>query len=282
MVHLKSEREIEQLRASSDLVCRTLAEVARHIAPGVTPLELDRVAETFIRDHDATPAFKGHRHGKNVFPATLCVSLNDEVVHGIPDETPLQDGDLLSIDCGVYLGGYVGDSAYTFAVGDLSDEDRRLCRVTYEALCKGIEQAVAGQRLGDVGHAVEAHCAGYGVVEDLCGHGVGRSLWEDPQVPNYGEAGKGRKLKRGLTICIEPMVNRGTAEVTQDADGWTIRTADGARSAHYEHMIAVRDGAPDILSTFAPIEAVIDAPYRMGTLASQTEESQTEPAPHYG
>ena len=282
MVHLKSEREIERLRASSDLVCRALAEVARHIAPGVTPLELDRVAEAFIRDHDATPAFKGHRHGNNVFPATLCVSLNDEVVHGIPDETPLQDGDLLSIDCGVYLNGYVGDSAYTFAVGDLSDEDRRLCQVTYEALYKGIEAAVAGQRLGDIGHAVEARCAGYGVVEDLCGHGVGRSLWEDPQVPNYGEAGKGRKLKRGLTICIEPMVNRGTAEVTQDADGWTIRTADGGRSAHYEHMIAVRDGVPDILSTFVPIEAVIDAPYRMGTLASQTEESPTEHAPYYG
>lgn len=262
MVHLKSEREIEHLRASADLVARALAEVARYIEPGVTTAALDEVAEEYIRTHGATPAFKGHRHGRNVFPATLCTSVNDEVVHGIPDDTPLRDGDLLSIDCGVILNGFVGDSAYTFAVGELSDEDRALCRITYESLYKGIEQAVAGKRLGDIGHAVEAHCAGYGVVEDLCGHGVGRSLWEDPQVPNYGRPGRGRKLKRGLTICIEPMINRGTDEVAQDADGWTIRTTDGSRSAHYEHMVAIRDGSPDILSSFNPIEEVIEAPYR--------------------
>lgn len=263
MVHIKSEREIEALRKSADLVGRTLAEVARHIRPGVTTAELDEVAEDFIRTHGAEPAFKGHKHGSNVFPATLCTSVNDAVVHGIPSaDEVLEEGDLLSIDCGAILDGYVGDYAYTFAIGELSAEKVRLCRVTYEALYKGIEQAVAGHRIGDIGHAVETHCRGYGVVRELCGHGVGRSLWEEPQVPNYGEPGRGRKLRSGLTICIEPMVNEGTAEVTTDADGWTVRTADGTFSAHYEHMIAVRAGEPEILSTFDYIEDVIDAPYK--------------------
>ena len=265
MIHLKSEREIDRLRASADLVGRTLAEVARHIDVGVTTQALDAVAEDFIRTHDAEPAFKGHKSGRNVFPATLCVSLNDEVVHGIPSNYALQEGDLLSIDCGVVLDGYIGDSAFTFAVGELSDEDARLCRVTYESLNSGIEQAVAGNRLGDIGHAVESRCRGYGVVRDLCGHGVGQSLWEEPQVPNYGRPGRGRRLKSGLTICIEPMVNRGTAEVTTDDDGWTIRTTDGSHSAHYEHMIAVREGEPEVLSTFAYIEDVTDVPYSLTT-----------------
>lgn len=261
MIHLKSDREIERLRASADLVSRTLAEVARHIRVGVTTQELDAVAEEFIRTHGAEPAFKGHRSGQNVFPATLCTSVNDEVVHGIPSDYALQEGDLLSVDCGVLLDGYIGDSAYTFGVGTLDEADEALCRVTYEGLGKGVEQAVAGNRIGDIGHAVETHCEGYGIVRNLCGHGVGRSLWEEPQVPNYGTPGRGRKLRAGLTICIEPMINRGTAEVTTDPDGWTVRTADGSRSAHYEHMVAVREGRAEVLSTFAYIEDVIDAPY---------------------
>lgn len=268
MIHYKSEREIELLRQSADLVSRTLAEVARHIEPGVKTAELDRVAEHFIRTQGGEPAFKGHRNGRHVFPATLCVSVNDEIVHGIPGEYVLQEGDLVSVDCGVFLEGYVGDSAYTFAVGELSDEDRALCRATYEGLVQGVAQAVAGNRAGDIGHAVSARCEGYGIVRDLCGHGVGQSLWEDPQIPNYGRPGRGRKLKEGLVICIEPMINHGTAEITTDDDGWTIRTADGRASAHYEHMVAVRDGQPDVLSTFAYIEDVIDAPYRSNQAAS--------------
>lgn len=264
MIHLKSEREIEQLRASADLVGRTLAEVGRHVRPGVTTAELDAVAEDFIRSHGAEPAFKGYQVGKMVFPASLCVSVNDVVVHGIPGDYRLQEGDLVSADCGVLLGGYYGDSAYTFAVGRLSAENARLCRVTYEALMEGVSRAVAGGRVGDISHAVQTYCEGrgYGVVRDLVGHGIGRRLHEDPQVPNYGQRGAGRKLKEGLTICIEPMINRGTFEVTTDADGWTVRAEDGLPSAHYEHMVVVRRGQPEILSTFAYIEAVVEAPYR--------------------
>ncbi|WP_022836597.1 type I methionyl aminopeptidase [Salisaeta longa] len=261
MVHLKSKREIEKLRASAELVSRTLAEVGRHVAVGVTTNELDAIAEDFIRTHGAEPAFKGHRHGKNVFPATLCTSVNDHVVHGIPSDYALQPGDLLSVDCGVVLDGFIGDSAFTFAVGTLADEDYTLCRVTHEGLNAGIEAAVAGHHIGDIGAAVEARCADYGIVRDLCGHGVGRSLWEQPQVPNYGSPGTGRTLRKGLTICIEPMINHGTAEVYTADDGWTVATADGTRSAHYEHMIAVRDGAPEVLSTFDYIEDVTVPPY---------------------
>ena len=266
MIKLKSRREIDLLRESAQLVSRTLAEVGRHVAPGVTPLELDAVAEAFIRDYGAEPAFKGHRAGDgDPFPATLCTSVGSAVVHGIPDETPLKEGELLSVDCGVRLNKYIGDSAYTFAVGELAEEDRRLCRITYEGLMQGIEQVHEGRRTGDIGAAVEAHCAGYGIVEALCGHGVGRELWEEPQVPNYGTPGEGKSLRGGLVICIEPMINRGTAEVQTDADGWTVRTADDQPSAHYEHMVAVRpeDGKPEILSTFEPIERAIGTvPYR--------------------
>ena len=264
MVHLKSEREIDRMRASADLVGRTLAEVAKHVAVGATLTEIDAIAEEFIRTHDAEPAFKGYEVGDHVFPSTLCMSVNDAVVHGIPNGYALQSGDLLSVDCGVKLNGYYGDSAYTFAVGEISDENAALCRATYEALHRGVEQAVDGHRVGDISAAVQAHCEthGYGVVRDLVGHGIGQSLHEDPQVPNFGTAGRGRRLKRGLTICIEPMVNRGTAEVTTDADGWTIRAADGLPSAHYEHMVVVREGEPDVLSTFEYIEDVVGhAPY---------------------
>ena len=271
MVHLKSQREIDLMRASADLVGRTLAEVGRHIEPGVTTAQLDRVAEAFVRSHGAEPAFKGYRVGQlPPFPGTLCVSVNEVVVHGIPSSRVLRDGDLISVDCGVRLNGYYGDSAYTFAVGEISDEDVELCQVTYEALHEGMAWAVHGYRIGDISHAVQSYCEerGYGVVRDLVGHGIGRKLHEDPQVPNFGRRGTGRKLKQGTTICIEPMINRGTHAVSTGPDGWTIRTADGAPSAHYEHMVVVRRGQPEVLSTFAYIEEVIDAPYNKAALTN--------------
>lgn len=268
MIHLKSQREIDRLRMSADLVGRTLAEVAKRIEPGVTTAELDAVAEEFILRHNAEPAFKGYRVGQMIFPNTLCTSVNDVVVHGIPDHTGLQEGDLVSIDCGVLLDGYYGDSAYTFAVGELSEENRELCAVTYSALYRGLGQAIAGKRIGDISHAVQTCCEkrGFGVVRDLVGHGIGKSLHEEPQVPNFGRRGTGRKLRDGLTICIEPMINRGTHEVATDADGWTVRAADGLPSAHYEHMVVVRRGEPEILSTFEYIEDIVDAPYREQTI----------------
>lgn len=266
MVHLKSDREVERLRASADLVGRTLGTVATAIAPGVTTLELDAIAEQFILDHDATPAFKGYRVGREVFPSTLCTSVNDEVVHGIPNNTPLKEGDIVSVDCGVFLNGYYGDSAFTFAVGDISDDTRRLLAATYESLMLGIEQASAGKRLGDIGAAIQQHCEtqGYGVVKDLVGHGIGQNLHEDPQVPNYGRAGSGRKMKNGLTMCIEPMINRGTAAVRTEGDGWTVKTADSLPSAHYEHMIVVRPGEAEVLTTFGYIEDALGTlPYKL-------------------
>ena len=223
------------------------------------------MAEGYILRHGARPAFKGYRVAGNdmPFPGTLCVSNNDVVVHGIPNGKPLKEGDLISVDCGVVLNGYYGDSAYTFAVGRISPEKAHLCRITYEALYKGIEQSMVGRRVGDISYAVQTHCEqyGYGIVRDLVGHGIGRSLHEDPQVPNFGRARSGRKLKPGMTFCIEPMVNRGTGDVSTDADGWTVRTKDGLASAHYEHMVAVRRGGPpEILTTFEYIEAVLDTP----------------------
>lgn len=264
MVHLKSQREIDHLRASADLVGRALAEVARYVRPGVTTLELDGVAEAFIRSRGAQPAFKGYRvAGLTPFPGTLCTSVNEVVVHGIPGAYVLAEGDLVSVDCGVLLDGYYGDSAYTFAVGEISEAAAQLCRTTWEALYRGLEKAVHGNRIGDIGHAVQEHCEanGFGVVRDLVGHGIGQKLHEDPQVPNFGRRGVGRKLKEGMTLCIEPMINSGTHEVVTGADGWTIQTEDGAPSAHYEHMVVVRRGQPEILSTFEYIEEVIDAPY---------------------
>jgi len=265
MVHLKSEQEIERLRASADLVGRTLGEVARHVRPGVTTMSLDRIAETFIRDHRAVPAFKGYRVGRLQFPATLCTSINDVVVHGIPAERELEEGDLVSVDCGVILDGYYGDSAYTFGIGEISAEDARLCSATYESLQRGISASTAGNRLGDIGWAVQEHCesAGFGVVRDLVGHGIGRELHEEPQVPNFGRPGNGRKLRTGLVICIEPMINRRSAAVKTGTDGWTVQTKDGQSSAHYEHMVAVRKGEPDVLTTFSYVESVLDAlPYK--------------------
>lgn len=268
MVHLKSDREIERLRTSADLVGRTLGQIASLIRPGVSTLELDKVAEEFIRDHGAEPAFKGYKVGHLVFPGTLCTSVNDQVVHGIPDDRPLEEGDILSADCGVLLDGFYGDSAYTFAVGEISEETRALLTATYESLMLGIAEATTGKRLGDIGAAIQTHCEakGYGVVKDLVGHGIGRNLHEDPQVPNYGRAGSGRKLKTGLTVCIEPMINRGTASVRTEGDGWTVKTADSLPSAHYEHMIAVRPGQAELLTTFRYIEEALDVlPYEQTT-----------------
>ncbi|MDA1027436.1 MAG: type I methionyl aminopeptidase [Bacteroidetes bacterium] len=265
MIHLKNEREIQGLRASADLVGRTLGAVATAVRPGVSTIELDRIAESFIRDHGAKPAFKGYKVGREVFPATLCTSVNDEVVHGIPGETILKDGDIVSVDCGVLLDGFYGDSAYTFAVGSISDETQNLLATTYDSLMLAVGQATTGKRLGDIGAAVQELCEerGYGVVKDLVGHGIGRSLHEDPQVPNYGRAGSGRKLKTGLVICIEPMINFRSPHVRTDGDGWTVKTSDSLPSAHYEHMVAVRPGEAEVLTTFRYIEESLDVlPYK--------------------
>lgn len=266
MVHIKTEREIECLRASADLVGRTLGEVARRIGPGVTTLELDALAEEFIRDNGAIPAFKGYGSGSNIFPATLCTSRNDVVVHGIPDGEELRDGELLSVDCGVVLDGYYGDSAYTFCIGEVSEDVNALCKITYDALIAAVHEATTGKRIGDIGSAVQSLCesSGYGVVRDLVGHGIGKTLHEDPQIPNFGRSGNGSKLRAGLTICIEPMINQGRAEVFTDKDGWTVKTKDGKPSAHYEFMVVVQPGGPDVLTSFSYVEDALDSiPYNM-------------------
>ena len=255
----KSAYKTGRLRKSADLVGQTLGEVARYIAPGVTTRQLDGIAEEFIRARGGEPAFKGYRVGDLIFPGTLCTSVNDTVVHGIPNDVPLQEGDVLSVDCGVRLHGYYGDSAYTFPVGEISAEHRALCEATYGALHQGIAQAVAGQRVGDISFAVQEHCEsrGYGVVQELVGHGIGKKLHEKPNIPNVGEPGTGPRLMRGMTLCIEPMITLGTARIGVDADGWGIRTADGKAAAHYEHMVAVRSDEAEVLSTFAYIEEAL-------------------------
>ena len=255
MIYLKTDEEIEIQRQSSLLVGKTLAEVAKIIRPGITTIELDKVAETFIRDNGAIPGFKGY----GGFPGTLCISVNDVVVHGIPGEIVLKDGDIVSVDCGTLMNEFYGDSAYTFAVGEVDEKILQLLKRTKESLYLAIEQAVAGKRIGDIGSAVQRHVEsfGYSVVRDLVGHGVGRNLHEKPEVPNYGRRGSGIKLKSGMCLAIEPMVNMGVKEVFQDKDGWTIRTADAKPSAHFEHDIAVRNGKADILSTFEYIEEVL-------------------------
>ena len=256
MIYLKTDDEIEIQRQSSLLVGKTLAEVAKLIRPGITTIELDKVAETFIRDNGAIPGFKGY----GGFPATLCISVNDVVVHGIPGETVLKDGDIVSVDCGTLMNEFYGDSAYTFAVGEVDEKILQLLKRTKESLYLAIDQAVVGKRIGDIGSAVQKHVEsfGYSVVRDLVGHGVGRNLHEKPEVPNYGRRGSGIKLKSGMCLAIEPMVNMGVKEVFQDKDGWTIRTADAKPSAHFEHDIAVRNGKADILSTFEYIEEVLN------------------------
>lgn len=255
MILYKSAEEIELLRLSNMLVARTHGEIAKIIAPGVTTRTLDKIAEEFIRDNGGEPGFLGY-HG---FPNTLCVSVNSTVVHGIPSDYVLKDGDIVSVDCGVYMNKYYGDSAYTFAIGEVKPEVQLLLKVTKEALYKGIEKALEGNRLGDISFAVQQHSEshGFSVVREMVGHGVGRKLHEKPEVPNYGKRGSGIKLIKGLVIAIEPMINLGRKEIFQLDDGWTIKTKDGSPSAHFEHTIAIDKGRADILSSFEFVEETL-------------------------
>jgi methionyl aminopeptidase len=254
-VHIKTDEEVELLRESSLLVGKTLAAVADRIEPGVTTLQLDAVAEEFIRDHGGEPGFKGY----GGFPNSLCTSVNEAVVHGIPNNKPLVDGDIVSVDCGVLKNEFYGDSAYTFAVGAIAPEIQQLLEVTKECLQKAIEQAIVGKRIGDIGFACQHHAEqnGYGVVRELVGHGLGRSLHEAPEVPNYGRRGNGPRLMDGMVLAIEPMINLGRKEVFHEEDGWTIVTADRKVSAHFEHDIVVRKDQADVLSSFDEIEKVL-------------------------
>lgn len=251
-VIIKTAEEIELIRQSSLLVGDTLAEVAAALRPGITTLELDRIAETFIRDHKAEPAFKGY-HG---FPASLCISVNSEVVHGIPGKREVKEGDVVSVDCGVKMNGFFGDSAYSFVVGASTEVVRKLIRVTKECLMAGVQAATTGNRTGDIGCAVQDHAEsnGFTVVRELVGHGVGKRLHEKPEVPNYGKRGSGVLLRDGMVIAIEPMINSGKRNIIQLNDGWTIVTADKMPAAHFEHTVAVKQGKADVLSSFEKIE----------------------------
>lgn len=251
-----SEIEIELIKESSLLVGKTLAELAKKIAPGIETILLDKIAEEFIRSHGAVPGFKGY----DGFPYSLCISVNDAVVHGFPSSYVLKDGDIISIDCGVYKNGFHGDSAYTFAVGEINEDLKFLLERTKQALYLGIEQAVAGNRTGDIGAAIQNHCEsfGYGVVRELIGHGVGRNLHEKPDVPNYGRFGNGTKLKEGMVIAIEPMITLGKRNIKMDRDGWTVRTVDGLPAAHFEHDIVIRKNNAEVLSSFEEIENIIN------------------------
>ena len=252
MIKLKTEEEIELLRENALLVSKTLAEVGKHVAPGVTTLELNKIAETFIRDHGAVPAFLGY----NGFPYALCMSVNDVVVHGFASDYHLQEGDIVSVDCGTILKGFYGDSAYTFPVGKVSEETAKLLEVTKESLYRGISMAVAGNRIGDISNAIQTYIESFGfsAVREMVGHGIGKRLHESPDVPNYGRKGDGKKLVEGMVICIEPMINAGTKSIFMHDDGWTVSTVDIKKSAHYELTVAIKKGKPDILSTFEFIE----------------------------
>ncbi len=255
MIHLKTREEIELMRKSALLVSKTLGLMAELLEPGVTTLELDKKAEEYIRDNGGVPGFLGLYD----FPNTLCMSPNEQVVHGYPSKTPLKEGDIISIDCGVKMNGFYGDHAYTFAVGEVSEEVKKLLKVTKESLYLGIEQCKAGNRIGDIGFAIQDHAEknGYGVVRELVGHGLGKEMHESPEVPNFGRRGRGAKLKEGMVLAIEPMINMGTRAIRQLADGWSIVTSDGKYSAHFEHDVAIVDGQPDILSTFDYVEEAL-------------------------
>jgi methionyl aminopeptidase len=257
-IFLKTEDEIELMRRANQLVGKTLGELAKHIKPGVTTLQLDKIAEEFIRDNGAIPTFKNFPNPYGgPFPASICTSVNDVVVHGIPDDkTVLRDGDIISVDCGTLLDGFNGDSCYTFCVGEVSDEIRQLLKTTKESLYLGIEQAVAGKHVGDIGYTVQNYCEaqGYGVVRELTGHGIGREMHEDPQVPNYGRRGNGAFLKAGMCIAIEPMITMGKRDIWLMDDRWTVKTRDGEPAAHFEHTIAIRRGKAEILSSFEEVE----------------------------
>ena len=281
MIFLKTEDEIELMRAANLLVADTLTEIAKNIRPGVTTKQLDALAEEFIRDHGAMPTFKGFPNPYGgPFPASICTSVNDEVVHGVPNDRPLEEGDIVSVDCGTLLDGYNGDSCYTFCVGEVSEEVKRLLKVTKESLYLGIEAALAGKRIGDIGYAVQNHCEsnGYGVVREFVGHGIGKEMHEEPAVPNYGRRGngtlirthlhedpqipnfkqwrKGIKLQPGMTLAIEPMITLGSPKIGMMPDRWTIKTCDGKCAAHFEHTIAIHHGKADILSSFEGIERI--------------------------
>ena len=256
MIYLKTDEEIELMRVANQLVGKTLGELAKHVAPGVTTLQLDKIAEEFIRDNGATPAFLGY----GGFPNSICASVNEHVVHGIPSsKVVLREGDIISIDCGTHINGFTGDSAYTFCVGEVSPEVRHLLKTTKESLYKGIETAVDGKRVGDIANAIQTYCEtrNYSVVRELVGHGCGRNMHEEPEVPNYGRRGCGPLLRSGMCICIEPMINLGSKNVVFENDGWTVRTKDRKPSAHFEHCIAIRPDGPDILSSFKFIEEVL-------------------------
>ena len=256
MLYLKTDEEVGLLRESNMLVSRTLGELAALIKPGITTLYLDKIAESFIRDNGATPAFKGY----GGFPNTLCTSVNEEVVHGIPSSYILKEGDIISVDCGVILNGWYGDSAFTFPVGEIKDELRRLLDYTRASLEEGVKEAIAGKRVGDISFAVQskAESGGYTVVRELVGHGIGKKLHEAPEVANWGNRGTGPKMEKGLVICIEPMINSGKKETVQMKDGWTIKTADGKPSAHFEYAVAVDKGKADVLTTFEFVDKVLN------------------------
>ncbi|MFC5046840.1 type I methionyl aminopeptidase [Aquimarina hainanensis] len=255
MIITKTREEIELMRESALIVSKTLGMLASEVKPGVTTLQLDKLAEEFIRDHDAIPGFLGLYD----FPNTLCMSPNAQVVHGIPNDTPLEEGDIISIDCGAIKNEFYGDHAYTFAVGEIAPEVEQLLKITKESLYKGIAALKVGNRVGDVGYAIQSftEAAGYGVVRELVGHGLGRKMHEDPEMPNYGRRGRGKKFVEGMVVAIEPMINMGTHRIKQLRDGWTILTKDGKPSAHFEHDVAIVDGQPEILSTFKYINKAL-------------------------
>jgi len=254
MIHYKTSEEIEIIKESAQILGKAHAEVAKLIKPGAKTSDMDKVAEEFIRDHNGVPSFLNY----NGFPYTLCVSPNEQVVHGFPSNNELKEGDILSIDCGVFYKGFHSDSAYTYPVGEVKEEHKQLMKVTKESLYKGIEEVVVGKRIGDISFAIQSYVEGFGytVVRELVGHGLGRELHESPEVPNYGKRGSGPKLKNGMVIAIEPMINLGKKEIVQESDGWTIRTKDRAYSAHYEHTVAVVDGIAEVLTTHKYIEEV--------------------------
>lgn len=259
MIFLKTEDEIELMRKANQLVSATLAELAKEIKPGVTTSTLDKIAEAYIRDNGGIPTFKNfpNPYG-DPFPSSICASVNEQVVHGIPNDVPLKEGDIVSIDCGALLDGFNGDSCYTFCVGEVAEEIKKLLRVTKESLYLAIETAITGKRIGDIGFTVQSHCegSGYGVVREFVGHGIGREMHEEPSVPNYGRRGNGTLLKNGLCIAIEPMITLGSPQICMMPDKWTICTRDGKAAAHFEHTIAIHKGKADILSSFEEIEKI--------------------------
>ncbi len=267
MIKVKTKEQIELMRESALMVSKTLGMVASEIKPGVTTLYLDKLAEEFIRDNGGIPGFLGLYD----FPNTLCMSPNEQVVHGIPTDKPLEDGDIISVDCGVVLNDFYGDHAYTFEVGNVAEETKKLLQVTKESLYEGIRQFRVGNRVGDVGFAIQNYCEkhGYGIVRELVGHGLGKEMHEDPEMPNYGKRGRGKKFKEGMVVAIEPMVNLGTQKIIQLKDGWTILTADNKPSAHFEHNIAIVNGKPELLSTF---KYIYDA---LGIVSDEEKEFRT-------